>query len=1440
MSIVPISTFPATGAPLEDTIYQRMRQAILYADFAGQQAGVAAEAAQRAEDAAAEAVEGNALILRNDLKSTDAAKGVTLVGRAAMVVDSIDALLALPAEARRGDVRFLVTSYYSGWSVESPYVGPRGGGEFYWHATSTAEANGGTILAVPGVATGRYMRRYSGAVDVTWFGVDCTGSENAIDGVRKAVRWVGETGGGTVHFPTGEYMFTPGVDGYGVQIRWDNINIDFGPGAVLRLVDPERHMRALGAIGPGLFHVGAPISGVDSPRTVAENTWGYNGYNYYQNPQSASDPDLVVPPYVVANIAKGDREIHLNTVDGITPGAWLYLRSNDFFIQPGDPHQTLRTQLVRVRSVDEENDVVETDIHAIDDFDVETPGRYCLAIPLRFINNVSFTGQGRLIGPEYITREELPNNGEGECGIKFDYFLNGSVEGSLTVEMFPNAQVRHDIGVNFSASGLTMAGYRLPDQDGNPKSCYYGLTARGTQYTRYSNIFGRNLRNTCDTGIANLLSRQVTFQNIQCVGNHAIGVTTHSVVDCIVDTVISKDCAGGFYFRGVNLIANNLDLTGHWRDVNGTGGITIGSYQGGDDNLGDPDTVAYNFGEIILNNIKINGCSEPIKIDGSVEKLIITNVTGTQISELKNFMRLFVRRIGYMKVRNMIIDASAQSDGEFAWAISFWKWTATLAERGVIDIQDCTFINPSAGGILIEGVHLPDNLEWAGDFILKNNNMVLSGDKQPPWALYRLASGYVASLNCENSQILGDGTLSSTGVPLQILVPYGNILKGVPNNNNIHHRKNATGSSFTTPWDYAEVDGMTFTMGQTVRPYLPIAGYTYEQICTQSGTTGTFSAIGTIIEGSHTLTLQSASEGSLRLGQWLHIPSAGSETGFTPLRAIVTAIDGNEITLSDPAVNDATNVAITYQAPVLVDMSIVGQQYQGDESPYGRLQAPRGALYHQTEPDGDRRTAWLATDWGSEYAWEPMHSAQTKALLARIYAETLVKRLEGDADVGRVSRNQLFANLSTWRGAMAEAFSVAVLPVQYDDTKVLALRPDLSVPAPWEWSRDSGGYTTFAGGAVTLATDEPSIKDWKRYIRPDLNSRAADVYALEFQGSYNNILGHDIGSWQTVNASLTDAAIPSPIGVGDNFHWFNENTTSGNHTVYRTTGVPAQYRGTCHFSVYVYCPDLELMEDREIYLEIKGFGGVRKGVYYDLSDPAAFDFDDAGWPSLELVGESVYRLSAHVENDGGSVAGIEVSVRTILNGNFVFVGDTVNRFALSNPVVTDLRDTVRYVEPTGADEIQTAPDALSSPDFDLSQAAIAIDLYAKWTAEPYRMLAVGDHEIWSTEYRDDNFDLDEGLYYRNNHTDTLVPLTPLEGSGFPLLRNGRLVLTIDDGMLRIASLGVERLVYEIPEGTDSQGLTIGGSVDQNFLIGQVVLFDHPLEGYDLGRASELE
>jgi hypothetical protein len=78
--------------------------------------------------------------LKTDLQnSTDPAKGVAILGRGVVAVDSIAALLALPSGARREDLLYEVCAFHNGLLL--------GGGAFRWRASAVKTGhNGGTVI----------------------------------------------------------------------------------------------------------------------------------------------------------------------------------------------------------------------------------------------------------------------------------------------------------------------------------------------------------------------------------------------------------------------------------------------------------------------------------------------------------------------------------------------------------------------------------------------------------------------------------------------------------------------------------------------------------------------------------------------------------------------------------------------------------------------------------------------------------------------------------------------------------------------------------------------------------------------------------------------------------------------------------------------------------------------------------------------------------------------------------------------------------------------------------------------------------------------------------------------------------------------------------------------------------------------------------------------
>lgn len=78
----------------------------------------------------------------------DTSKGVSVVGRGAVSVNTVESLIGIPASSIKSTSRYLVASYFDGWASVVPFIGPRGGGEFVWDATRPKSShNGGTIIS---------------------------------------------------------------------------------------------------------------------------------------------------------------------------------------------------------------------------------------------------------------------------------------------------------------------------------------------------------------------------------------------------------------------------------------------------------------------------------------------------------------------------------------------------------------------------------------------------------------------------------------------------------------------------------------------------------------------------------------------------------------------------------------------------------------------------------------------------------------------------------------------------------------------------------------------------------------------------------------------------------------------------------------------------------------------------------------------------------------------------------------------------------------------------------------------------------------------------------------------------------------------------------------------------------------------------------------------
>ncbi len=79
--------------------------------------------------------------------------------------------------------------------------GDGGGGEFFWSASSTATDNTGTVVKATATATGRWLRLFSGPVNVKWFGARGDNSADDTNAFQRAIDYVDSLGGGQIDVP---------------------------------------------------------------------------------------------------------------------------------------------------------------------------------------------------------------------------------------------------------------------------------------------------------------------------------------------------------------------------------------------------------------------------------------------------------------------------------------------------------------------------------------------------------------------------------------------------------------------------------------------------------------------------------------------------------------------------------------------------------------------------------------------------------------------------------------------------------------------------------------------------------------------------------------------------------------------------------------------------------------------------------------------------------------------------------------------------------------------------------------------------------------------------------------------------------------------------------------------------------------------------------------
>lgn len=102
---------------------------------------------------------GSSIELELELASEVTTKGASKIARTAIRVNSISDLIQHPLLPT---AVFVVIGYHAGSKV--------GGGKFIWDQLSTLAPDNGFVFAVPGIATGRFLRVHTGQVTVDMYG----------------------------------------------------------------------------------------------------------------------------------------------------------------------------------------------------------------------------------------------------------------------------------------------------------------------------------------------------------------------------------------------------------------------------------------------------------------------------------------------------------------------------------------------------------------------------------------------------------------------------------------------------------------------------------------------------------------------------------------------------------------------------------------------------------------------------------------------------------------------------------------------------------------------------------------------------------------------------------------------------------------------------------------------------------------------------------------------------------------------------------------------------------------------------------------------------------------------------------------------------------------------------------------------------------------------
>ncbi|SDG11425.1 glycosyl hydrolase family 28-related protein [Chitinophaga filiformis] len=242
-----------------------------------------------------------------------------------MTFSNVSALKTLSAVPQPNEISTLL-GYYA--------PDDKGGGEFYWDATSTETDNQGTIFQVTVggtlVATGRWKRIYTSSLNIRWFGAKGDGITPDETAFTKCIQTAGS--GSEILLGRGNYRLTAGLSFIGYSnVRFVGnrctLTADFTGGALFTFtLNQPTQQRAEGI---EFVEVNFQATDVNSGTTCLS----FSGYPKVANPAGPADYNYYAAIRIIqCNIANFDTAIKFNICRNIlVDNCWISGNKNGIY-----------------------------------------------------------------------------------------------------------------------------------------------------------------------------------------------------------------------------------------------------------------------------------------------------------------------------------------------------------------------------------------------------------------------------------------------------------------------------------------------------------------------------------------------------------------------------------------------------------------------------------------------------------------------------------------------------------------------------------------------------------------------------------------------------------------------------------------------------------------------------------------------------------------------------------------------------------------------------------------------------------------------------------------------------------------------------------------------------------------------------------------------------